>query len=57
MIFRSHFISMLVFAVIVSVLLAFIKYDKKSEIIKYSIKLFIYMTGGVIIFSWIMFFL
>jgi hypothetical protein len=57
MIFRSHFISMLVFALIVSILLAFIKYDHKSDIIKYSLKLFIYMTGGVIIFSWIMYFL
>jgi len=57
MIFKSHFISMLVFAIIVSILLAFVKYDKKGEIIKYSLKLFIYMTGGIIIFSWIMFFL
>jgi hypothetical protein len=57
MIFRSHLISMLVFAIIVSILLAFIKYEKKSDILKYSVKLFIYMTGGVIIFSWIMFLL
>ena len=57
MIFRSHFLSMFVFAVIVSVLMAFIKYDDRKSIMKYALKLFLYMTGGVVIFSWLMYFL
>ncbi len=57
MIFRSHFYAMVIFAVIVSVLLAFIRYDEKKDIIKYGLKLFLYMAGGVIIVSWLMYFL
>ena len=48
---------MLIFAVIVSTLLAFIKYDEKKDILKYGLKLFLYMVGGVIVVSWIMYFL
>ncbi|MGD2091371.1 MAG: hypothetical protein PVH61_34660 [Candidatus Aminicenantes bacterium] len=57
MIFKSHFISMIIFSVIISTMLAFIKYDEKKDILRYGLKLFIYMIGGVIIFSWVMFFL
>lgn len=57
MIFRSHFYAMVIFAVIVSVLLAFIRYDEKKEILKYGLKLFLYMAGGVIIVGWLMYFL
>ena len=48
---------MLVYALIVSTMIAFLRYDDKKEIKRYGIKLFLYMTGGVIIFSWIMHFL
>ncbi|MCU0285475.1 MAG: hypothetical protein MUF15_03645 [Acidobacteria bacterium] len=54
MIFKSHFISMIVFSFIVSILMAFLKYDEKKDIIKYAVKLFIYMCGGVVLFSYIM---
>ena len=57
MIFKSHFISMLVYAIIVSTLIAFIRFDEKKEILKYGLKLFLYMSGGVIIVSWLMYFL
>lgn len=56
MIFKSHFISMFIFSVIVSTMLAFIKYDEKKDIFKYGLKLLIYMVGGVIVVSWIMYF-
>jgi uncharacterized membrane protein len=55
MIFTSHLISMVIYAAIVSILIAFIRYDIKREIFRYSLKLFIYMVGGVIIFSWFMY--
>ena len=57
MIFRSHFISMVIFALIVSILLAFIRYDKKRAIFRYAIKLFVLMVAGVIVFSWVMYLL
>lgn len=57
MIFRSHLLSMLIFALIVSTLLAFIKYDDGRRITRYALKLFLYMAGGVILFSWLMYLL
>jgi hypothetical protein len=57
MIFKSHFFSMLIFAMIVSTMISFLRYDEKREIIKYGLKLFAYMVGGVIVFSWIMHFI
>lgn len=56
-IFISHFISMVIFSVIISTMLAFIKFDKKKDILKYGLKIFIYMTCGVIISGWVMYFL
>jgi len=55
--FKSHLISLLLFSGLVSVLMAFIKFDDKNAIIRYAVKYFIYMVGGVILFSWIMRFL
>ena len=57
MIFRSHFFTMLIYTVIVSTLIAFTRFDEKKEILKYGLKLFLYMAGGVIIVSWLMYFL
>lgn len=54
MIFNSHLIAMVVFSVIVSTILAFIKFDDKKDILQYGSKILIYMTCGVIIVSWIM---
>jgi len=56
MIFKSHFFAMLIFSVIISTMLAFIKYDEKRDILRYGIKLFIFMVCGVIVASWVMYF-
>jgi len=53
-IFQSHILSMLIFAAIVSVVLASIKHSDSRRIGRYSLKLFLYMAGGVVVFSWIM---
>ena len=45
---------MLIFAAIVSLVLAFIKYNDSRRIARYALKLFLYMAGGVVISSWIM---
>jgi len=55
--FKSHLISLILFSGLVSVIMAFIKFDDKNAIIRYAVKYFIYMVGGVIFFSWIMRFL
>lgn len=57
MIFKSHFISMFIYALIVSTLIAFIRFDEKKDILKYGLKLFLFMTGGVIVISWLMYLL
>lgn len=57
MIFKSHLISMLVYSIIISTLLACIKYDEKKDIIRYGVKLLIFMVCGVIVFSWLMYYL
>jgi hypothetical protein len=48
---------MIVFSLIVSVVMAFIKFDDKKAIRRYALKLFVTMIGGVILFSWIMYLL
>jgi hypothetical protein len=48
---------MLIFAAIVSILLAFIKHNEYRRISRYALKLFLYMAGGVIVSSWIMYLL
>ncbi len=52
--FRSHLLSLTLFAAIVSFLLALIKYNDRADILRYAGKLFFYMLGGVILFSWLM---
>ncbi|MCU0276712.1 MAG: hypothetical protein MUF02_07665 [Acidobacteria bacterium] len=54
MIFKSHMISMLVFALIVSIVLASIRHNEGRAILRYGLKLFLTMAGGVIAFSWLM---
>ena len=56
MIFKSHMISMLVFTLTVSIVLAFIRHDDGRTIFRYGLKLFLTMAGGVVVFSWIMHF-
>jgi len=55
MIFKSHFITMFIYAIIVSAILAMVRFEKKEEIVKAGLKMFIMMVGGVIVFSWIMY--
>ncbi len=52
--FRSHFYTLLIYALIVAPVIALIRYQDKRMIIRYGIKLFIFMVGGVIVASWVM---
>ncbi len=55
--FKSHGYTMIICAAIVSTIIAFIRYDEKKDIRKYGLRLFIYMVGGVIVVSWLMYLL
>ena len=57
MIFKSHLISMVVYSIIVATIIAFIRHDEKEKIIKEGLRLFLYMSGGIIVASWIINFL
>ena len=50
--FRSHLISMIVFAAIVSLLFACLKRDTARGVVLYALKNFLYMSGGVILAGW-----
>lgn len=52
--FRSHFYTLLIFALIVAPVIALLRYEDRSRIIRYGIKLFVFMVGGVIVASWVM---
>ncbi len=45
---------MIIFAAIVSVMMAFIRFEQKKDIIRYACRLFLFMVVGVIAFSWLM---
>lgn len=52
--FESHFISMVVFAAIASIMLAFLKYEARRDIVRYAVRTFLSMAGAVVVGSWIM---
>jgi hypothetical protein len=55
MILRSHFVSMVLYAAFVSVVLAFLRRDGKKAGLRYGLLMFVLMTGGAIAFGWLMY--
>ena len=55
MIFKSHLFSMIFFALIVSIVFAFIKQDTKKSRLRYGIILFVSLVLGAILFGWFMY--
>ena len=55
MIFESHLLSMIIYAVFVSLVMALIRRSEKKERIRYGITLFLIMTVGALAFGWFMF--
>jgi hypothetical protein len=53
-VFNSHLISMVVFAALVSVMLACLKSDARRDIVRYAVRTFLSMTGAVVLVSWVM---
>jgi uncharacterized membrane protein len=55
MIFRSHLLSMIVYAFFVSVVLSLIRRDTSQSRLKYGLSLFLFMVVGALAFGWLMF--
>jgi hypothetical protein len=55
MIFKSHLVSMVIYALLVSVVLALIRREGRKAQFKYGLTLFLIMVLGAIAFGWFMF--
>lgn len=54
MIFKSLFISMVIYAAFVCIVLALIRRNNRKAQIKYAVSLFLIMVLGAFIFGWFM---
>ncbi len=55
MMLKSHFISMVLYAFFVCVVLALIRREQRKDQIKYGVSLFLFMILGALIFGWFMY--
>jgi hypothetical protein len=55
MILRSHLLSMIIYSLLVSLVLALIRRNTRKEQLRYFISLFLIMVVGALIFGWFMF--
>lgn len=55
MILESHFLSMVVYAGLVAVVLALLRRKDKPARLKYGLFLFLAMAGGALAFGWLMY--
>ena len=51
----GHFVSMTVFALVISAMTACLKQERTKDILAFAGKMFLIMVGGGIAVSWIMF--
>ena len=55
MIWKSHLLSMIVYAIFVCIVLALLRRDDKKSQIKYGLFLFLIMVVGGLLFGWFMY--
>jgi len=55
MIFHSHLLSMVLYALLVSVVLALIRRDTIKTQLRYGLSLFLIMVVGAVAFGWFMY--
>jgi hypothetical protein len=53
--FRSHLVSMVLYAAFTAVVLAFLRRDGRKARIKYGLLMFLVMVGGALLFGWLMY--
>lgn len=55
MIFRSHLVSMVIYAALVSLVLAVIRREDARGRVRYGVTLFLIMVVGAVAFGWFMY--
>jgi len=55
MILKSHLLSMILYAALVSLVLALLRRSEKKTRIKYGLFLFLIMIVGALLFGWLMY--
>lgn len=55
MIWKSHLLSMIIYAVFVCIVLAILRRDDRKSQIKYGLFLFLVMVVGGLLFGWFMY--
>ena len=55
MIWKSHLLSMIVYAIFVCIVLALLRRDDKKSQVKYGLFLFLIMVVGGLLFGWFMY--
>jgi uncharacterized membrane protein len=55
MILKSHLLSMILYAALVSLVLALLRRSEKKARIKYGLFLFLIMIAGALLFGWLMY--
>lgn len=55
MIWKSHFLSMIIYAVFVCIVLALIRRNDRKSQIRYALFLFLIMVAGGLLFGWFMY--
>jgi hypothetical protein len=55
MIFRSHVLSMVLYAFFVAVVLALLRREGKKARLRYGLFLFLIMSAGAVLFGWLMY--
>jgi len=55
MILKSHFLSMLLYAAFVCIVLALVRRNERKAQIRYFVSLFLIMILGTILFGWFMY--
>ncbi|MGD2246300.1 MAG: hypothetical protein PVI11_07125 [Candidatus Aminicenantes bacterium] len=55
MIWKSHLLSMIVYAIFVCIVLALLRREDKTSQIKYALFLFLIMVVGGLLFGWFMY--
>ena len=55
MIWKSHLLSMIVYAIFVCIVLALLRREDKKSQIKYALFLFLIMVAGGLLFGWFMY--
>jgi hypothetical protein len=55
MIFESHLLSMVVYAFLTALVLAFIRRQERKARLRYGLFVFLIMVGGALLFGWFMY--